>query len=158
MQSVSAAVLSGVNKPDTLNRGFPFWTSEVLIDLCNYNSGFDGLKNSVPQWGIEPWSLTFWVSVITTRPPRHLSTMTFTPPPPPRGEACPHALTKQVNESCNWPPNITVKNSVPHWGIEPQSVTFQVSVITTRPPRQLSAVTFTPIWGKCVLTLRLNKQ
>ena len=40
--------------------------------------GSDGPKKSVPQWGIEPWSLTFRVSIITTRPPRQLSAVTET--------------------------------------------------------------------------------
>ena len=45
------------------------------------------------------------------------------------------------------------KNSVPQRGIEPWSFAFRASVITARPPRHLSAVTFTPLWGKRVLTL-----
>ena len=37
-------------------------------------------KNSVPQWGVEPWPLTIWASIIITRLPRHLIAVTFTPP------------------------------------------------------------------------------
>ena len=45
-----------------------------------------------------------------------------------------------------WTPNVTVgsnrpKNSVPEKGIEPWSLAFRASIITARPPRQLSAVT-----------------
>ena len=127
----------------------------------NITVGSDGLKNSMPQWGIEPQSLAFWVSVITTRPPRQLSTVTFTPL---WGK---HVLMlwpyKQVYKSPNWPPNVTVgsnrpKSSVPQWRIEPWSLAFQASIITARPPRQLSTVTFTPLWGKYVFTLRPYKQ
>ena len=36
------------------------------------------------------------------------------------------------------------KNSVPRQRIEPQSLVFQVSIITPRSPRQLSTMTFIP--------------
>ena len=121
---------------DTITKFLTVWYLTYIYH--NVTVGSNELKNSVPQWGIKPQSLTFWVSVITARLPRQLCRDIH----PPLREACPHTLTKQVSESHNWPPNITVgsdepKNSVPQWGIEPRSLTFQVSIITTRPPRQL---------------------
>ena len=100
-------------------------------------------KNSVPQWGIEPWSLAICASIITIRPPRALIAVTFT-----TFKEKPFPPVFQVQWS-HCPPNITVgqisdtiwKNSVPQWGIEPQSLTIWVSVITARPPRTLIAVT-----------------
>ena len=43
------------------------------------------------------------------------------------------------------------KSSVPQWGIKPQSLIIQVSIITTRPTRHLIAVTFTSLRTKHVL-------
>ena len=39
--------------------------------------GSDGLKNSVLQQEIKPWSLVFQASIITARPPRKLSAVTL---------------------------------------------------------------------------------
>ena len=51
-------------------------------------------KSSEPQRRIEPQSLTFWASIITTRPPRQLSTMTFTP----SGECVPSHFDQKISQ------------------------------------------------------------
>ena len=59
-------------------------------------------KNSVPQWGIEPWSLAICASIITIRPPRALIAVTFT-----TFKEKPFPSVFQVQRS-HCPPNITV--------------------------------------------------
>ena len=61
-------------KNKQINEGLKRFQS--LIIVLSVTVGSDGPKNSVPQRGIEPWSLAFRVSVITTRPLRQLSAIT----------------------------------------------------------------------------------
>ena len=60
------------------------------------------LKNSVPQSGIEPWSLAIWASIITIRLLRALIAVIFTTS---KEKAFPSVL--QVQRS-HCPPNVTV--------------------------------------------------
>ena len=47
---------------------------DIKKSISDWEATFQsGLKVLVPQWGTEPWSLTFGVTVITTRPLRTAS-------------------------------------------------------------------------------------
>ena len=59
-------------------------------------------KNSVPQWGIELWSLVIWASIITIRPLKALIAVTFTTS---KEKAFPSVFLVQGSHC---PPNVTV--------------------------------------------------
>ena len=61
---------------------YPPQISSILINYCNSgsNKSRNPGKNSVPQLWIKPKCLTIKASVTTTRPPRTLISVTFTPP------------------------------------------------------------------------------
>ena len=56
---------------DTFQNAIFYIEVSPMCDISDWEATFhSGLKVSVAQWGTEPWSLAFGVSVITTRPLR----------------------------------------------------------------------------------------